>query len=151
MTTHSETRALPYTPTELYALVTEVERYPEFLPWCAGLRVIKREGEGRMLAEMLVRYKSFTEKFTSRITMTPPKGKAPGHVEVELVEGPFHHLVNRWEFKPHKEGTEMVFYIDFALKSGVLQALLGHFFESAFKKMVAAFETRAAATCKPLK
>lgn len=148
MTTHSETLILPYAPAELYALVTEVERYPEFLPWCAGLRVLKREGEGRMLAEMLVRYKSFTEKFTSRIVMTPPKGKAAGKVEVELVEGPFHHLVNRWEFHPHEKGTEMVFFIDFALNSSLLQTLLGGFFGSAFKKMVAAFQARAEATCK---
>lgn len=146
MTTHSETHFLPYAASELYDLVTHVERYPEFLPWCAGLRVIKREGEGQMLAEMLVRYKSFTEKFVSRVTMTPHES-----VRVELVDGPFQHLINLWEFRPQKGGTEVHFFIDFALKSSVLQGLLGYFFESAFRKMVAAFEAEAAKTCKPIK
>lgn len=142
MTTHSETHILPHRPEDLYRLVTDISRYPEFLPWCAGLRVLKTEADGTVLAEMLVRYKSFTERFTSRITM-----KAPESVRVELVEGPFHHLVNTWEFRPHPRGTEVVFFIDFALKSSMLQALLGYFFESAFHKMVTAFTERASKTC----
>ena len=137
MTRHQETRLLPYRPEDLFALVTDIERYPEFLPWCAAVRILSGD-ETEMRAEMVVRYKALSERFISRVMAI-----APAKVEVTQLEGPFSHLFNRWEFKPHPQGAEVDFTIEFAFRSSVLEKLMGYFFHSAFRKMVSAFEARA--------
>ena len=134
---HDETRILPYKPEDIRRLITDIEAYPEFLPWCVAVRVLARGSEG-VIAEMVVRYKGLSERFVSRVTTSKP-----GIVEVNLVEGPFSHLHNRWELKPVPQGTEIHFTIEFAFRSAMLEKLMGYFFASAFKKMVAAFEARA--------
>ena len=139
---HQETRVFPYQPIDIYRLVTNIEAYPEFLPWCAAVRVLAR-GETGVNAEMVIRYKALSERFVTRVTQKPPTSTTPGYVDVNLVEGPFSHLHNRWELKPHPQGTEIHFTIEFTFRSAVLEKLMGYFFSSAFKKMVAAFEARA--------
>lgn len=141
---HRESRIFPYKPAAIYQLVMDVETYPQFLPWCAALRVLSREKAG-LIAEMVVRHKGLSERFISRVLGTPPEAGSPGRVEVTLVEGPFSHLYNRWDLVPIPEGTRIDFTIDFAFRSAVLEKLMGFFFTSAFKKMVAAFEARAKA------
>ena len=141
-------RRVPYTPGEMYALVADVESYPEFLPLCEGLDVLAREphGAGELLrAEMRVGYQMIRERFTTQVTLDPT---AP-EVLAEHLEGPFTHLTNRWRFYPAGQGCEVDFHIDYAFKSLMLQMLVGGMFEQAFRKFADAFEQRARETYGP--
>jgi coenzyme Q-binding protein COQ10 len=149
MPRHEARRVVPYSPGQMYALVADVERYPEFLPLCESLQVRRRtpraEGDGEvLLATMAVGYKAIRESFTSRVTLEP----AIPRVLVEYVDGPFSHLENRWDFHavPGREGAcEVEFQIDYAFRSFLLQALMGSLFEQAFARFAEAFEERARA------
>jgi coenzyme Q-binding protein COQ10 len=135
---HRERRLVPYPADLMYRVVAEVEHYPQFLPWVLGLRV-KSRTEHQVIAEMLVGYKGFRERYTSRVTLDP------GHrrTDVEQAEGPFDHLTNHWQFTPTENGCEVDFAIDFAFKSRILGAVAGAAFERALLKMTEAFEARA--------
>lgn len=138
MPTVSVEHILPYTPDQMFNLVADVEHYPEFLPWCVGARVWERE-EDKMLADLLVRFKGFQSKYTSRVFLN----RHDHEIEVELVHGPFKHLYNGWKFTRHPQGVRVEFDLDFELSSKILQGMIGFMFEDAFKKMLAAFEERA--------
>lgn len=137
MPTHAEQRVLPYTPEQLFELVADVARYPEFLPWCVASRIRSRDGDV-FFADLVIGFKMVRERFTSKVTLT-----RPGRVDVTYTEGPFKHLNNHWVFKPHPEGTEIDFYVDFEFHSKMLQTLIGALFNEAVKLMVGAFEKRA--------
>ncbi len=141
MPTHAEKRRLPYSPAQMFDLVADIERYPEFLPWCVGCRVTKRE-EGVIWGDLMVGFKMFRETYTSRVVLD-----RPARIDVEYVRGPFRHLNNHWLFEPAGDGseTEIDFYIDFEFRSRALQALGTAVFERAVGAMVNAFEKRAAA------
>lgn len=145
MRTHRETRLLPYTPEQVFALVADVEKYPQFLPWCLACRIKKRESESIFTADMAIGFKMVREQFTSRVTTLRPSA-----VKVEYLDGPFKHLVNTWSFKPATTktaaaATELEFYLEFEFRSRLLQSIIGVLFEEAVRRMVAAFEARAAA------
>lgn len=142
MHAYSETKFLPYTPQQLYTLVIDVEKYPEFLPWCRAARVKSREGDS-FLGELIIHFSHLTESYTSRVTGTPPSGQQEGRIEVTLVEGPFKYLNNHWRFVPHAQGCEIHLDLDFEFKSKLLGSLLGGFFSRACEKMVGAFTERA--------
>ena len=135
---HRERRHVPYPAALMYQVVAEVENYPRFLPWVLGLRV-KTRTPRQVIAEMLVGYKGLRERYTSRVTLTPDAYR----IDVEQVEGPFHHLVNHWQFTPQGDGCEVDFAIDFAFKSRILGAIAGAAFEKALLKMTGAFEAEA--------
>lgn len=138
MPTHAEQRHLPYTPEQLYDLVSRVERYPEFLPWCKASRITRREGDV-FWADLVIAFKVFRERFTSKVTLIPKEG-----VDVEYIDGPFRYLNNHWRFLPDENGGCIVdFYVDFEFRSKVLQSLIGLLFNEAVQRMVGAFETRA--------
>ena len=139
MPIHSERRTLPYTAEQLYALVADVERYPEFLPWCLAARV-KQRGDDQLRAELMIGFKVFREKFTSEIRLNP-------HSEIEVIhgEGPFKHLRNHWKFHPRDDGqADIDFFVDFEFRSKLLQRTVQALFGEAVRRMVAAFEGRAA-------
>jgi coenzyme Q-binding protein COQ10 len=139
MPTHAEQRHLPYTPEQLFDLVSRVERYPEFLPWCKASRITRREGDV-FWADLVIAFKVFRERFTSKVTLIPKQG-----VDVEYINGPFRYLNNHWRFLPAEDGGCIVdFYVDFEFRSKMLQSLIGLLFNEAVQRMVAAFETRAA-------
>lgn len=141
-------RRVPYTPAEMYALVADVESYPEFLPLCEGLDVLERapHGAGELIrAEMRVGYQMIRERFTTQVTLDPTTPE----VLAEHLEGPFTHLTNRWRFHPAGNGCEVDFHIDYAFKSLMLQMLVGGMFEQAFRKFADAFEQRARETYGP--
>ncbi len=143
MPSHKEIRHSPHTIQELYALVVDIERYPEFLPWVAASRILQREGE-EITADLVVRFNAFTETFTSKVIAPPVEEGKMARVDVALVEGPFHHLENHWEFHPTPEGgTEIHFFIDFTFRTRIFESMVGFLFEKALKKMVSAFEERA--------
>lgn len=138
MPTHAEKRILPYTPDQLYALVAGVEHYPKFLPWCLGARIRERS-ERLMVADLIIGFKMFRERFTSRVTLSPEAKR----IDVEYTDGPFKYLKNHWIFQPHPKGCEIDFYVDFEFRSKLLQKTIELLFNEAVKRMVSAFETRA--------
>lgn len=130
--------------SEMFALVADVERYPEFVPLCADLHVREREmrddGVVVLIASMTVAYKVLEETFTSRVTLDPRHNR----VDVEYVDGPFRHLVNRWRFKEVSASScDVDFYVSYEFASRSLQFLVGAVFDRAFRKFVDAFEERA--------
>ena len=139
MPTHAEKRHLPYTPEQLFDLVAGVERYPEFLPWCKACRITRRQNDV-FFADLVVAFKMFRERFTSKVRLIPKTG-----VDVEYIDGPFRYLNNHWRFEADENGGCIVdFYVDFEFRSRVLQKLIGLLFEEAVRRMVGAFEARAA-------
>lgn len=147
MPSHHEQRISPYTPRQLYDMVADVEKYPEFLPWCALARVLKR-GEDRFEAELVIRYNQFSESYVSDVVLTPPDASGACAIDVVQTRGPFSTLENRWKFIPQGDGTLIDFSLDFQFRSRILQGLIGMFFAKATEKMVAAFLTRADALYK---
>ena len=138
MPTHAEKRHLPFTVEQLYELVAGVERYPEFLPWCKAARITRHDGPV-FHADLVIAFKVFRERFTSKVTLHPIYG-----VDVEYINGPFRYLNNHWRFEAAPDGGCIVdFYVDFEFKSRILQNLIGLLFNEAVHRMVAAFETRA--------
>jgi coenzyme Q-binding protein COQ10 len=136
--THAERRILPYAPEQLFELVADVERYPEFLPWCLGVRVRERTEE-TITADLLIGFKMVRERFTSTVKLD-----RPGRIDVAYTEGPFRYLNNHWIFEPTGDGgCSIDFYVDFEFRSRMLQTLIGMLFNEAVRRMVAAFEARA--------
>ena len=138
-------RRVRHKAAEMFDLVADVERYPEFVPLCKALRVRSRkpEADGRetLVADMTVGYKLIRETFTSRVTLDKPHLK----VRVEYIDGPFSRLENAWTFKDEAEGegSRVGFFIDYEFKSRTLGALMGSVFDAAFRKFAGAFERRA--------
>ena len=137
MPTHGEQRVLPYTPEQMFALVADVERYPEFLPWCVGARVRERRTE-LIVADLIIGFRMFRERFTSRVKLDPPK-----RIDVAYTEGPFRYLNNHWIFERAPGGCRVVFFVDFEFKSRLLQKVIEVLFSEAVRRMVGAFEKRA--------
>lgn len=124
----------------MFALVTDIARYPEFLPWVVALRV-KRDSETEAFADMVVGFKGLRESFSCRV-----EKHAPHHVDVHYIDGPMRHLDNEWHFTPIEGGGCRVdFMVDFSFRSRVFEALAGQMFDKALRRMIAAFEDRAAA------
>lgn len=146
MPTHAEKKVLPYTSEQLFEMVADVRRYPEFLPWCVGARIISRT-ETELVADLTIGFKMFRETFRSQVTL-----EHPHHVHVRYLTGPFRYLNNHWRFRPVQNGgaqdargpaTEVDFFVDFEFKSRLLQAVIGTVFNEAVRLMVRAFERRA--------
>jgi len=138
VSTHAEKRVLPYRPDQLYALVAGIEHYPKFLPWCVGARIRERN-ETVVVADLIIGFKVFRERFTSRVTLNPEGQR----IDVEYTEGPFKYLKNHWIFLDHPQGCEIDFYVDFEFRSKLLQKTIELLFNEAVRRMVGAFETRA--------
>jgi len=138
-------RPVPHTPEEMYALVADVERYPEFLPLCEALSIRsrkERDGKELLVADMTVGYKAIRETFTTQVLLNA----AERAIDVKYIDGPFRYLDNRWRFAALPEGGCSVhFYIDYEFKSRILGALMGSMFDRAFRMFTEAFEKRAAA------
>jgi len=145
MPTHAEKRRLPHTAQQMYELVADVARYPEFLPWCSAARIRDRRpfDEGEILdAELVISFRVFRERFGSRVTLRPSACR----VDVEYLDGPFRYLNNHWQFTDLPEGgCEVDFFVDFEFRSRALQAVIGVVFNEAVRRMVRAFENRARA------
>ena len=138
---HHETRVVAYSADQMFDLVADVARYPEFLPWVTAARIKTRSDDG-FVADVLVGFKSFREKFTSRVILDRPSHT----IVAAYLEGPFRHLTNRWRFETNAGGGCTIdFDIDFEFKLRLLERLIGSLFDRAVMKMTDAFETRAAA------
>jgi coenzyme Q-binding protein COQ10 len=134
-----ETRILPYSAERMFDLVADVGSYGDFLPWVVATRV-RSDDDTEMVADMLVGFKSLREKFTSRV-----EKRRPEEIRVHYVDGPLRDLDNRWLFRPlGDEQCEIDFSVDFAFRNPLFEKLAGQYFDKAFRKMVTAFEERAA-------
>ncbi len=143
MPTHSETRRLPYTADQMYALVADVARYPEFLPWTAAARIrdVTDKGDHQvMLADLVISFKVFRERFGSLVTLWPEARK----IDTEYLDGPFRHMISNWAFTPAEGGCEVYFNVDFEFRNRILQGAATMFFNDAMQRIVRAFERRAA-------
>ena len=140
----SSTRRVQHTAADMFSLVADIERYPEFVPLCRALKVRQRiekpDGVEILVADMTVAYNLVRERFTSRVTLDRPKLR----ILVEYLEGPFSHLENLWTFQPTGEETcEVLFYISYEFRSRMLGVLVGSMFDLAFRRFAVAFERRA--------
>ncbi len=151
MPTHAEKRVMPYGADQMFDLIADVDKYPEFLPWCAAARIRTRDplpdGAGEVIdADLVISFKVFRERFVSRVTLRPEARV----IDVEYLDGPFRYLRNHWEFTPKGEtACEVDFFVDFEFRSAILQKLIGLVFNEAMHRIVGAFERRAAALYGP--
>ena len=140
MPRHSETRHLPYSPDQLFDLVADVANYDEFLPWVVAVR-IRSSSETETVADLIVGFSAFKERFTSRVVKDRPE-----RITVDYIEGPLKYLHNEWTFEPAGDGgTNVHFSVDFAFRSRLFETLAGQMFDRALRRMIGAFEQRAAA------
>jgi len=138
MPTHAEKRHLPHSAQQMFDLVYDVEKYSEFLPWCVGTR-IKEQNDDNLVADMVIGYKVFRERFTSRVRIS-----SPYRIDVIYENGPFKYLNNHWIFSKESDDSCTVdFFVDFEFNSKFLQKMIGVVFNEAVKIMVQAFEKRA--------
>jgi coenzyme Q-binding protein COQ10 len=134
-----EITQLNYTPEQMFDLVADVGNYSKFLPWVVATRV-RSNTDTEMLADMVVGFKSLRESFTSRVS----KDRA-NEIRVHYVDGPLSDLDNIWQFRPYgNRSCEIEFYVDFTFRNAMFERIAGQYFDRAFRKMVAAFEKRAA-------
>lgn len=146
MPTHSETRHLPYTAQQMYDLVADVGRYPEFLPWTAAARIRREEpqpdGSVLLEADLVISFKVFRERFGSRVVLWPEAKK----IDTEYLDGPFKYMKSNWAFTDRADGgCDVYFFVDFEFKNAILQKIIGVVFNEAMMRIVRAFETRAKA------
>lgn len=135
----AETRHLPWSPEQMFDLVADVKRYGEFLPWVVGTRIRSDDGE-EMVADMLVGFSALREKFTSKVHK-----HRPGAITVEYLDGPMKSLSNVWQFTADENGgCRIEFVCDFTFRNALFEKLAGQYLDRAFRKMVGAFEARAA-------
>jgi coenzyme Q-binding protein COQ10 len=140
----STTRRVRHSATEMFDLVGDVERYPEFVPLCSALKVRQRNaqanGVDEVIADMTVAYKLVRETFRSRVLLD----RQNLQIRVDYLEGPFSRMENRWTFKPTGEHScEVEFFIEYEFRSRALGLLMGAMFDAAFRRFAAAFEHRA--------
>ena len=135
---YEESRVIKHTPKNLFNLVSDVSKYPEFLPWCLGARV-KNINQNNFDADLIIGFKIYKEIYSSRIFLDNIKNV----IKVEYMDGPFERLENYWVFKENNEGCIVEFMVDFKFKSVFLQTIMETLFSEAVKRMVKAFETRA--------
>ena len=129
---------MAWSAEQMYDLVADVKRYPEFLPWVAATR-IKSDSDTEMVADMMVSFLALREKFTSRVTKDRPR-----RIAVEYLDGPLKRLSNTWDFVSHEDGCCIIdFCVDFTFRNAIFELLAGQYLDRAFRKMVSAFETRA--------
>lgn len=136
---HDERRRLPYTAEQMYDLVADIDRYPQFLPWLSGARLARRVN-GAEHWELLIGFKMLRERFTSEVTFDPKR-----QIKARYLDGPLKHLSTNWTFRPREDGCEIDFQVEFEFRSRLLGRIIEVFFNEAIVMMTNAFETRARA------
>ena len=140
MKTHIERKILPYTRQQMFDLVADVGAYQDFAPWCVASRVTRQESDSVFFADLVVGYKFFRERFSSKVILD-----APDRLHIEYQKGPLKHLSNYWRFEEHEDGGCVIdFSVEFEFQNSMLQGMAQVFFQEIIKRMVGAFEARAA-------
>lgn len=143
---HSDSRAMPYTADQMYALVADIESYPQFLPWNSAARIRSRrpgaEGSEVVEADLVISFKVFRERFGSRVTLWPERKQ----IDTEYLDGPFRYLKSGWTFADRPDGgCDVEFFVDFEFRNAILGRVIGVVFHEAMVRIVRAFEDRARA------
>ena len=144
MPSFKQAKILPYSAKQIHDLVMDIEKYPEFLPWCKQAKIIEQISEENLIADLLINFKNFFEKYTSDVKCGNNQN-GEYFVNVVAIKGPFKSLINKWNFKD-LEGEKsclVEFFIDFQFNSFLLEKMFGSVFERATEKMMTAFEERA--------
>lgn len=145
MPTHTEHRHMPYTAQQIYDLVADVARYPDFLPWTAAARIRSRapiDGGEELQADLVISFKVFRERFGSRVRLFPDDGV----IDTSYLDGPFKYMESRWTIRQADNGGAIVdFHVDFEFRNPMLQKIIGVVFDQAMRRVVRAFEARAKA------
>ena len=142
MPKHHEERHLPYQAAQIFDLVADVARYPEFLPWTAAARIRSTKdipGGREMEADLVISFKVFRERFGSRVRLHPDQGR----IETEYLDGPFRHMRSTWLITPAEGGCSVVFDVDFEFRNAILSGVIGLVFDEAMRRVVRAFDARA--------
>ncbi|WP_372802828.1 type II toxin-antitoxin system RatA family toxin [Paracoccus seriniphilus] len=148
---HQDSRDLPYTASQMFALVADVEKYPEFLPWNSAARIRTRktrdDGAEEIAADLVISFKVFRERFGSRVVLWPADSETGAlKIDTEYLDGPFKYMRSGWVFTDRPEGgCRVEFYVDFEFRNAILQKLIGVVFHEAMSRIVKAFEDRARA------
>ena len=138
MARHREQKLLPWTADQLYSLVADVGRYPEFLPWCAAARITRRDGNV-FWADLVIGFRLIRERYTSRVTLVPGR-----EIHTTYTSGPFRKMEGLWRFVPRDDGGCLVdFAIEFEFNSRLLQRTIGVLYLEASRRLVRSFEDRA--------
>ncbi|HPF78747.1 MAG TPA: type II toxin-antitoxin system RatA family toxin [Alphaproteobacteria bacterium] len=139
MLSHFEQKQLPYSREQMFDLVAAVDQYKEFAPWCVASRINRWEGENIFYADLIVGYKLFREKFSSKVILDKPND-----IKIEYQKGPLKNLTNHWIFHEAENGSCLIdFSVEFEFKNVALQTLANMFFNEVVKRMTDAFEARA--------
>lgn len=143
---------MPFTPAQMFELVADIPHYADFLPWCSGARITRREAQpdgGEVLhADLVIGYKAFRGTYTSRVVLD----RADMKIDATHTRGPFKHLINRWVFLRQPDGSCVIdFLIDFEFQNPIIRKLIELVFSEAVRRMVQAFETRAHEIYTPLR
>jgi coenzyme Q-binding protein COQ10 len=140
----TEKKTLPYKAKQIYSLVMDIEKYPEFLPWCKQAKIIEVKSDENLVADLLINFKNFFEKYRSDVKHGIDEN-GDYFVNVVAIEGPFKNLTNKWRFKKASDpiSCEIEFFIEFQFNSFILEKMFGSIFEKATQKMMLAFEERA--------
>ena len=139
MLSHVEQKHLPYSREQMFDLVAAVDKYHEFAPWCVASRINEWEGDNIFYADLVIGYKLFREKFSSKVFLD-----RPNEITIEYQQGPLKNLTNHWRFEEADNNTCIIdFSVEFEFKNVALQALANMFFNEVVKRMIDAFETRA--------
>lgn len=137
-TTFEEKRTLPYSAEQLFDLVADIEDYPNFLPWCVGMKIISRKEE-ELIADLVIGYKFIRERFRSRVYLERPHA-----ITVDYLSGPLKNLNNRWRFLQNNDGSCTIdFYVEFEFRNPLLKKLVKMFFDEIVRRMVHSFEAQA--------
>ena len=142
MPTHSENRTMPYTAQQMYDLVADVGDYPKFLPWTSAARIksVTDKGDHSVMdADLVISFKVFRERFSSRVVLWPEVKK----IDTEYLDGPFKYMKSNWDFRDVEGGCEVQFFVDFEFRNAILQKIIGVVFNEAMQRVVKAFEKRA--------
>ncbi len=137
MPTYADRKLVGYSPEQLFDLVADVGKYPEFLPWCVGA-VVRSHTDTELVADLRIGFGPFRESFTSRVTL-----ERPHKIQVRYENGPFRYLNNQWVFIADPNGVLVDFWVDFEFRSRLLQKAIGVVFNEAVRRMVGAFLKRA--------
>jgi coenzyme Q-binding protein COQ10 len=142
MPNYADRVVVPYRPDQMFDLVADVEKYPQFLPWCTGAKIRSRAGTD-LVADLTIGFGPFRESFTSRVSLERPAEGHPGRIRTRYENGPFRYLNNQWVFTAHGNATLVDFWVDFEFRNRLLQKAIGVVFSEAVKRMVSAFRKRA--------
>ncbi len=143
MPSHQEHVISKYSISQIFQMIADIQKYPEFIPWCSRAEILQRR-ENFIIAELFISFKGITQSYISEVSLVPPIEALPASIKVKAIKGPFKYLINNWHFRQiQHNGCAIDFNIDFTFDNFLLEKLFGLLFYKAIKKMMQSFSARA--------